>query len=186
MLLPHWWNLVLRGLLGILFGLLALFWPGMTLLALVIVYGIYALADGVMALIAGFSRGGRHAAFILEGILGIAAGIIAFVWPGITAYALLFLIAAWAIVTGIMEVIGAFRVHRHGVWLGLAGVASVVLGVLLFSYPTRGALAVVTLIGIYGLVFGGILLGVGLRLRMGIERRLTTPTPTMPTTPQPV
>jgi uncharacterized membrane protein HdeD (DUF308 family) len=176
----HWWNFVLRGLFAILFGLLALFWPGMTLIALVILYGIYALADGVLALIEGFHRDVRRAPLVLEGILGIAAGVIAFVWPGITAFALLYIIAAWALVTGIMEVIGAFRVKEHGVWLGLSGVASVAFGVLLFAFPSSGALAVVTIIGIYGVVFGALLLGVGLKMRLSLERRVMRPT-----TPQP-
>src|SRR6478752_2832643 len=115
----HWWNLVLRGLFGILFGLLALFWPGITLIALVILYGTYALADGILALYEGFHRDVRRGPLVLEGIFGIAA---------------------WALVPGIMEVIGAFRVRDHGVWLGLSGVASVAFGVLLFGFPSSGAL----------------------------------------------
>lgn len=180
MLLPHWWNFVLRGLLGILFGVLALVWPGPTLLALIVLYGIYAFLDGVLALSAGFHRGVKRGPLIFEGILGIAAGIIAFAWPGLTAIALLYLIAVWALIHGVMEVVGAFRVEHHGIWLGLSGVASVAFGVLLLAAPARGALAVVTIIGIYGLVFGTILLGVGLRLKLahgGPMMRPTTPQP---------
>ncbi len=167
----NWWALALRGLLAIVFGLLAFALPGVTLAALVILFGAYALVDGIFALVAAVRAAEAHERwwlFVLEGIAGIAAGVITFMWPGITALALLYLIAWWALITGIFEIAAAIRLRKEisGEWvLALGGVASVIFGVLLLMRPGVGALAVIWLIGTYALVFGLLLLILGFRLR---------------------
>src|SRR5215510_16341934 len=147
-----WWALVLRGIAAIAFGILAFVWPHITLAALVFLWGAYALVDGVVAIIGGIkshTENRRWWVLLIEGILSFAAGVFAFFAPGLTALALLFLIAAWAIVTGGFEIGAAIQLRKYikGEWLlALAGVASVVFGVLLFLNPGAGALAVVWLI----------------------------------------
>ena len=165
-----WWALVLRGIVGILFGVLAFLWPGITLTALVFLWGAYALVDGAFAIAAGIKTYGENKRWwvlLLEGILGVAAGVVAFVIPGITALVLLLLIAAWAIVTGVFEIAAAIQLRKYitGEWmLALAGVASIIFGILLCLNPSAGALAVVWLIGAYAIVFGVLLIALGLRL----------------------
>jgi uncharacterized membrane protein HdeD (DUF308 family) len=157
----NWWLLVLRGVAAILFGIAAFVWPSLTLEALVILFGAYALVDGIFAIAAGISGWaldtGSRWFLVLGGIAGVAAGLIAFFYPGITATALVYLIGAWAIVTGVFEVVGAIEL-RHVIsneWLLIfSGVLSVIFGVLLFVYPAAGALSIVWLIGLYALVFG--------------------------------
>ncbi len=168
----NWWVLALRGVVGILFGLAAFFLPGAALAALVLLFGAYALVDGVLAVIAGIQRAtahrGRWWMLLLEGLAGIAAGIVTFFWPGVTALALLYIIAAWAIVTGVLEVLAAIRLRReieNEGWLALAGLASLVFGVLLMIRPGAGLLAVVWIIGGYGIVFGIAMLVLAFRLR---------------------
>jgi uncharacterized membrane protein HdeD (DUF308 family) len=190
LLTRHWWLLVVRGVLGILFGILALVWPGATIAALVLLFGAYAIVDGVATLYAAITgregadrglsrrpaRGGHRVWLAIEGLLGIGAGLVAFFWPGITALVLLWVIAFWAILTGVMEVAAAIRLRREmdNEWLlGLAGVASVLFGILLLVLPGAGALALIWLIGVYALVFGVILIVLGLRLR-GVGHRPAT------------
>jgi uncharacterized membrane protein HdeD (DUF308 family) len=167
----NWWAIALRGLFAVLFGVAAFIWPGLTLTVLVILWGAYALVDGVFALVAAFRAAQMKMTWwplVLDGILGIAAGVVAFAWPGITALALLYLIAVWAILTGIVEIIAAVRL-RHvisGEWLmGLAGLLSILVGVILIVAPGAGALAVVWTIGAYALIFGIVLIALGFRLR---------------------
>lgn len=152
---------LVRGILAFLFGVLALVLsPRITVLVLVFLFGAYALVGGLFA--AGtalrYTKEDGWALLLVEGILGIVVGVVTFVWPGITAFALLFLIAAWAIVTGIIEIVAAFTFPAMGAgreWLlGLAGLASVIFGVLLALWPRQGLLAVVWLIGIYAIVAG--------------------------------
>jgi uncharacterized membrane protein HdeD (DUF308 family) len=165
-----WWALLLRGIAAIAFGVLAFVWPGITLTALVFLWGAYALVDGAFSTIAGFRSHGeskRWWVLLIEGILGIAAGVIAFLIPGITALVLLMLIAAWAVVTGVFEIAAAIQMRKYirGEWLLiLAGIASIIFGVLLFINPAAGALAVVWLIGAYAIVFGILLVALSLRL----------------------
>lgn len=173
----NWWAVALRGVLAVIFGLLALIWPGITILVLVALFGAYCLVDGVaaigIALFGGAERfegaaAGRRPWLVVEGIAGVIAGIITFAWPNITTLALLWLIAFWALVTGIMEIVAAIRLRRElqGEWLLIiSGALSVVFGVLLIVWPASGALALVTLIAIYALIFGVALIGLGLRLR---------------------
>lgn len=167
----NWWALALRGLLALLFGFLAFAWPGLTLAALVILFGAYVLVDGIFALVAAVRAAEAHERwwmFVLEGIAGVAAGLITFMWPGITGLVLLFLIAWWAIIMGVFEIGAAIRLRREmtGEWaLGLGGLASVIFGLLLLFRPGAGALAVIWLIGLYAVVFGVLLLMLAFRLR---------------------
>lgn len=167
----NWWVMLLRGLAAILFGILAFVWPGITLLVLVIFYGAYALVDGVFAIVAAFSDNvgkERWWVLFLEGLLGIAAGIVAFLWPGLTAFALVYVIAAWAIVTGVLEIVAAIRLRQEieGEWFfALSGVASIIFGVLMAIWPATGALALVWLIAGYAIVFGVLMIALAFRLR---------------------
>ncbi len=167
----HWWLLVLRGLAAVLFGVLAFIWPNLALASLVLLFGAYALVDGVLTIIAAFRRTDtdRHWwVLLLEGVVGILAGVAAFVWPGLTALALLYLIAAWAIITGIFEIIAAVRLREEiegEFWLGLGGLLSLIFGILLVLMPGPGALAVVWLIAGYAIAFGVLLVILGFRVR---------------------
>jgi len=179
LLTRNWWMLVLRGVAALLFGILAFARPGITLGALVLLFGTYALIDGILSLIAAFSRRGDAPwwALLLEGLAGLAAAGAAFFAPGLTAVALLYLIACWAIVTGIMEIIAAIALRKQltgEFFLVLSGVASILFGILLVARPGSGALAVVWLIGGYAIAFGFLLLVLGLRLR-GLRGRAVTP-----------
>lgn len=166
-----WWVLALRGLIGVLFGIAAFAWPGLTLLVLVALFGAYALIDGIFALSAAISSAMRHQqwiAMLLYGLVGIAAGLVTFFLPGITALTLVFVIAAWAIVTGILEILAAVRLSREigGQWLlGLSGVLSLLLGIIMVARPAAGALAFVWLVGAYALVSGILLLAFAFSLR---------------------
>src|SRR4029078_12654072 len=165
-----WWALVLRGLAAIAFGVLAFVWPHITLTALVLLWGADALVDGAFAIAAGVKSHGENKRWwvlLLEGILGVAAGLVAFLVPGITALVLLILIAAWAMVTGAFEIAAAIQLRKYikgEWWLALAGVASVLFALALLFNPAAGALAVVWLIGAYSIVFGVLLIVLGVRL----------------------
>jgi uncharacterized membrane protein HdeD (DUF308 family) len=175
-LAARWWMLVVRGIAAILFGVLALALPGAGLLALVIVWAIYALIDGIFNLMLSgrAARAGASWGWLLfEGIVSVAAGLLTFFWPAITATALLIVIAVWAIITGIAEIAASIRLRREirNEWLlALSGVLSIVFGVLLLVYPNAGALALVWLIGAYAIVFGALLIGLGLRLHHWAQR----------------
>jgi uncharacterized membrane protein HdeD (DUF308 family) len=166
----NWWVLGLRGVIAILFGLAAFFWPGLTIFTLVILFGAYALVDGLFAILAAFRAAEQHTRWwplVVEGLVGIAVGLLTFFYPGVTAVALLYIIAAWAIVTGIFEIIAAIQLHQEisNEWLlGLSGVASVLFGILAMVTPSAGALAIVWLIGVYAIVFGVLQLGLAYRL----------------------
>ena len=167
----NWWLLALRGLAAVLFGVLAFAWPGITLLTLIWLFGAFALVNGILSLVLatkapkGYPRFGS---LILGGLLGILAGLLTFVMPGITALGLLILIAAWALVTGILEIVAAIKLRKTitGEWmLILAGLASVAFGVLLILQPAAGALVMVLWIGAYALVFGILLFVLAFKMR---------------------
>lgn len=166
-----WWLLLLRGLAGIVFGILALLWPGLTVMALLIVFGVYAILDGILALITGFRRRSmdeRWWAWALDGILSIAIGLMALFWPAATALAFVIWIAAWAIVAGGFRIYAAIRLRREieGEWaLALSGVLLVIWGVLIVLVPAAGLLSLAWLIGIFALLIGVTMLVLAFRLR---------------------
>ena len=167
----NWGWIVVRGIAAVIFGVLALVLPGITLAALVLLWGAYALADGIIALIAAFrirDRGKPFWALLVVGILGIAAGILTFIWPGMTALVLLAFIAAWSLVMGIFQIIAAVRLRKsiENEWLlGLSGLLSIIFGVLMLINPGAGALAVIWVIGAYAILFGVLLIALGVKLR---------------------
>jgi uncharacterized membrane protein HdeD (DUF308 family) len=171
MLARNWWLIALRGLMAILFGVLTFVWPGVSLYALVLLYGAFALVDGGLALWAAI--GGRKANestgwLILVGVAGLLAGIVTVLWPGLTALALLYLIAWWCIVRGLFEIVGAIRLRKeidNEWWLVLEGILSVALGLILLVRPGAGALALLWLIGAWSILVGAMLLALAFRLK---------------------
>jgi len=173
----NWWTFVLRGVLAILFGLMLMLLPPLGLLTLVFLFGFYAIADGVFNLIAAFRRNQRsHApwwALLIAGILSLVAGFIALFWPGITAIALVFVIAGWSLATGIMSIVAAARLRRQieGEWLlVVTGVLSIIFGILIAIFPGAGALTLVIWIGAYSVVSGVLMIALGFKLRSWIRR----------------
>jgi len=167
----QWWVIALRGLFAVLFGVIALAWPGMTIAALVILFGIYVFIDGVVAIIAAWRMFGEHGrwwpAFIV-GALGVIVGLFAFFAPTATATALVYLVAFWAIITGIFEIVAAMHLRRHmgGEWLlAVGGAISILLGVVLYTRPAIGLIAMSWIIAFYALFFGVLLLVLGFRMR---------------------
>lgn len=166
-----WWTFILRGLLAIAFGILAFFAPGLGIAVLVGLFAAWALIDGATGLYAGLrSRGSDRSWWleVLEGLVSIGAGVIALVFPVLAAEVLVILIAAWAIVTGAFQIWTAIRLRetiKGEFWLGLAGLASILFGIILLVYPAAGALSLVWLIGSFAIVFGVFLLILGWRLR---------------------
>jgi uncharacterized membrane protein HdeD (DUF308 family) len=167
-----WWMIALRGVAAIVFGVLALVWPGITLLSLVFLFAAYALIDGVLAIVSGIRRGGEGRSpdwwRVARGIVGVAVAVIAVVMPGLTALALLYLIAAWAIVGGVMEIVAAYQLREviTREWLlAVDGVLGILFGIVLILFPGAGALAVVWLIGAFAIVSGVALLVLAFRLR---------------------
>jgi uncharacterized membrane protein HdeD (DUF308 family) len=162
----HWSSLAIRGACAVIFGTISFAWPALSLTTLVLVWGVYALIDGTLALIAGFKAKIWTLAFI--GLMGILAGVGTFMYPGMTALVLLYFIAAWAIVTGILAIYIAIKLRQEltGEWvLVMAGVLSAVFGVLLIARPGAGALAVVFLIASYAVAFGVLMLMLAFKLR---------------------
>lgn len=180
MITLSWSALALRGVLAIIFGLLVFLWPGISLYVLILFFGANALIDGVLAIVAalrGSTSGGRWWAMLIQGILGIATGIITFVWPGLTALVLLYFIAFWAIVIGVFEIAAAIRLRKEieGEWLlALRGVLAVLFGVVLIINPGAGALAVVWVIGAFSIALGVLNLILAMRLRGHHQRRAAT------------
>jgi len=166
-----WWTFIIRGLVAVAFGVLAFLAPAWGIAVLVALFGAWALVDGVTGLVGGIRSRGRDRSWwlsILEGIVGIIAGVFAFLFPVAAAGALIFIIAAWAIVTGVFEIVAAIRLREQikgEFWLGLAGVASILYGVVIFLFPAAGALSIVWLIGSFAIAFGVFLLILGWRLR---------------------
>lgn len=162
MLTRHWWAFAIRGVVAIIFGILALIWPGMTFAALTLLFGSFALADGVFAIVAAVRRfeerrlGGW---LLFEGVFGVIVGILAFLFTGIAALTLLYMIAAWAVVTGVLEIAVAldWRLVLTNAWfLILSGIASIVAGLLLFFFPSVGIVAISWVVGFYAILFGAL------------------------------
>lgn len=165
------WQAAVRGILAIIFGILVLVWPGISLLVLVYLFGALALVNGFLALIAAFQL--RPILFsvwplVLEGLAGIAIGLLTFFWPGITSLVLLLLIAIWAVVLGICEIAAAFSSNASAGerWMtGIAGAFSIIFGILLLLQPRAGLLAVVWLIGFYAIIWGIVLISYSMQRR---------------------
>lgn len=169
-LVGNWWVLALRGVLAILFAVVAFFLPGITATALVLVFGAYAFVDGIFALIAGLraaTHHGRSAPLLIEGVLNLLIGVLVFFWPVAALVALVYLIAIWAVVTGVLLIAAGIALIRHsGEWLLIpGGIVSVLLGIVLFFAPGAGIVAISWWLGIYALLFGIALLVAAFRLR---------------------
>lgn len=166
-----WWILIIRGVAAILFGVVAFIWPGLTGLVLVVAFGAYAVVDGVFAVVTGISRLGHSSrgwAFLVEGLLGIGVGATALLLPNVLAVALIYLIAAWAVITGIFEIVSAVQLRKEitNEWaLGVGGLLSILFGLLVMFQPATGGLALVWILGGYAIAFGILLIVVGIRLR---------------------
>ena len=168
---PSWWVLALRGLVAILFGLAALFWPGLILAVLIVLFGAYALVDGVLAVVAAFRSSGhgmRRPLLLIEGVIGILFGILALFWPDLTALTLLYIIAFWAILSGIARIVMAVMLRREieNEWsIALSGVLSVILGIVLVLLPGAGLVAYTWLVGLLALAVGIALIYYAFRVR---------------------
>jgi len=166
----HWWAIVLRGVIAVLFGVVALAAPGAVLLSLALLFGIYLLIDGVIGLVSTMRAGAAHGHWgmlLAEAVLNIIMGLIALFMPAAAVLAFVLLMAAWALISGGLMVAAAVKLHAsHGRWwLGLGGVASLIWGVLLVAAPLVGAIVLTWWLGIYAIVFGIALLACGWRLR---------------------
>ena len=167
----NWWLLLLRGLVAIVFALLTWAQPGVSLAALVLVFGIYVLADGLLGVWSAIAkrRDNRHWwLLLLWGVVGIVVGVMTFIMPGITGLVLLMYIAAWAMITGVLQIVGAIRLRKEikGEWLMiLSGLVSVAFGVLLFLQPGAGALAVAWIIAAYAFIFGVLMVLLAFKVR---------------------
>jgi uncharacterized membrane protein HdeD (DUF308 family) len=176
----NWWLMLLRGVCAIAFGAIALVLPGITLVTLVVIYGAFALVDGVFALFIA-ARGEKETPRIwlaVTGLLGVAAGVVTFFWPAMTLSILLLIIAWWSIAMGIGQIVGAVRLRKEirNEWsLAIAGVALIVFGVILLFQPATGALALALLIGIDAIVFGGLMVFLALKLRIHGPKPTTHP-----------
>jgi len=167
----YWWVIALRGVVSILFGIALIVLPEIALPVLVILFGAYALVDGftnIVAAIGDRKVNDRWWALALEGLMGVGIGVVTFFWPQITAVALLYLIAAWALITGIFEIVAAIQMRKEikNEWLLVVmGLLSIAFAVLMVLNPAAGALAVITVIGVYAIIFGILLLALAIRLK---------------------
>ena len=164
------WSVAVRGIIALVFGFFALTRPASMLLGLVLVFGAYALVEGILTLVSAAKENPEYGRgwLVVEGLADIFVGLVTFVWPGITALVLTYLIAAWAIIKGIFELVGAIRLRRYirHEWLYIVGgLVSILLGLAIFGRPMFGALAITSLLGIYGVFFGVVLLGESFNLR---------------------
>jgi uncharacterized membrane protein HdeD (DUF308 family) len=178
-LVQNWWLFTLRGVLGIMFGILALIFPGPTILSLVLLFSAYMLVDGIFGIISAVRairrKEDRWGLLIFEGLLDIATGVVAFLWPALTVVAFVWLIAAWAIVSGGLMTAAGFRLNiEHGRWwLVLGGLLSLAYGVLLIITPLIGAVVFTWWLGAYALVFGVALVIFSLKLRSRQHERVS-------------
>ncbi len=164
----NWWIIMLRGVAAVVFGLLAFVWPVITLFVLILMYGTFALFDGVLSIAAAVRGGGARWWLLLVGLLGIVVGAVTLAWPGVTGFVLLLFIAGWSIASGILQIVGGVRLRKEiaNEWFLIAsGVLSVLFGLLLAAFPGAGALGLVLAIGAFAVVYGVLLIGFSLRLR---------------------
>ena len=165
-----WWLLLLRGIAAVAFGVLTFVWPQISLLTLILIYGIYAVADGILALIAAIRGGGIAPRWwlALGGVVSILAAVVAFAWPGLTALVLVYLIGFWSIMRGVLEIVGAIRLRKEipNEWsLGLAGAPSVIFGLILVFAPGAGVMGLLWLIAAWAVLFGLLLIWVAFKVR---------------------
>ncbi|OLT29365.1 hypothetical protein BJF83_12275 [Nocardiopsis sp. CNR-923] len=169
----NWWVVVLRGVAAVLFGLVALLWPGLTLIALAVVFGAFALVDGCALGYAAFRASpGSRASLVIQAVLSVIMGLIALIWPMVAVIALVFVIGVWAVVTGVAEIVTAVRLRAHisSEWLLIfVGALSVVFGLLLWFWPLESAQVIVLVVGVYAIIFGVVLAVAGFRLRGAAE-----------------
>jgi uncharacterized membrane protein HdeD (DUF308 family) len=183
----NWWLVALRGALAVIFGMAAFVWPGLTFEVLVLLFGAYAFVDGAVVLGFGLMAAGegrRWWPLVLGGVVGIATGVLTFIYPGAVALALVYVIGAWAIVTGVLEIVAAIRLRNviTSQWLmGLSGVLSIVFGVLVLAQPGAGALTLVYLFGFYAILTGIAQISLGIRLR-GLSEDVKVVTQTVSST----
>jgi uncharacterized membrane protein HdeD (DUF308 family) len=175
-----WPVLLVRAVFAVALGMVALIWPTITLLALAWAFGIYAIIDGVTQIIDGIRRRDRPRWWVslLLGLLALAAGVVALIWPNITAVALAVVVGIWLLVTGVIEIISAAqqrRERRRVAWLGLAGLLSVMVGVLALAWPVLGAFALAALLGAFAMVYGAVLAALALALRNAANSPTTEP-----------
>jgi len=162
----HWWLVLLRGLLSILFGIFLLLSPGLAAVTLVTVFGIYAMVDGVFAVggaVLGNKTTNNRLILGLEGVLGVIFGFLVLSWPGLSVIVLMQVIAIWALVTGAIQIVAAFAVSNW--WLAMAGLLSILFGVYFFRFPGEGAVVLLTIIGMYAIVFGILFVIFSFRIR---------------------
>jgi uncharacterized membrane protein HdeD (DUF308 family) len=168
----RWWVLLARGLAAIALGICAIVWPGITLLTLVLLFGIFSIIDGIAAIVLGFrgeADGTVWWTMVILGLLAVAAGIIAFAWPGLSLLVLATIIAASAIIRGVFEIYAAIRLRKEldDEWiLGLSGAMSIIFGALIMFRPGAGLIAITLLIGAYMMALGVFAVALALRLRM--------------------
>ena len=171
-LADNWWLLLLRGVAAVIFGVLAFYWPGLTLITLTLLWGAYAFADGIIAIWAALNASGGDAGprwwLGLSGVVGILAGIVAFAYTGMTALVLLMVIAVWAILIGVLQLYAAIQLWRvidNAWWLILSGLLAIAFGAVLIAWPGTGALAVIWTIAWYAVFFGCMLIGLAFELK---------------------
>jgi uncharacterized membrane protein HdeD (DUF308 family) len=166
-LAQNWWAFVLRGIFAILFGIGALSFPGLTVLVFVVLFGFYCLVDGFTSLLLAFDAESKGW-YVLGGLVSLAAGVFAFMRPGLTAIAVLIVIGIWAIVRGVIEIVTAIQIRKavEGEWmLATAGIISVLFGLFVVARPGQGALTMIWLIALFALMFGFLEIGAGFKLR---------------------
>jgi uncharacterized membrane protein HdeD (DUF308 family) len=187
LLATNWWSLLIRGLIAIVVGLIALMFPGITVGSLVILFGAYALLDGIMGMAGALRASRSHERWgwlLFEGAAGIVAAAVTILWPAITTLALVYLIGGWALVTGLLEIAAAIQLRRYipGEWLLiLSGLASIAFGIFVAVVPLAGALAIAWWVGVYALFFGVVMVSLALRLRgrsRSLEMGSSMPLPT--------
>jgi len=172
----YWWMTLLRGLFWILFGIVLFARPGISVLSLTLALGVILFIDGIINLTNALSGRKEHDdwwVLLLVGLAGIGIGVLTFYNPQATALAVVFYVAIWAIATGLLEIVAAVRLRRQiegEVWLGLAGIASVLFGLLLAARPGVGALTILWLIGVYAIAFGAVLVLLAFKVRSGVNR----------------
>lgn len=173
----NWWLILIRGVLAVIFGILALIWPGLSLFTLVIFFGAFALIDGIFAIAAALTKGAPAPRWWLAavGLLGLGAGVMTLLWPAITGLVLLYFIAGWAVASGVFQIIGAIKLRKEirDEWLLIAtGIVSALFGLLVLVFPSAGALGLALAIATFAIVYGVLLAALGMRLKKHAEIKI--------------